>query len=147
MPFSSQRKANNSSLGSSENGQPSKAPIIELYSLVMGVTSSPWCDQCRLPADGRPSSGRHAPLSTRGIANQHAAKALQPWQIRVLYPADALLQGDYAGYLACLDSAHPLRLVMYRYVGHSAVPPLTICDHLRAAAERTLWRCMISAAL
>jgi hypothetical protein len=125
---------------------PQRPPIIGLHSLVMGVTSSPWCDQCRLPADGRPSSGRHAPLSTRGIANQHAAQALQPGKF-VSIPRRPLAAGDHAGYLACLDSLHPLRLVMYRYVGHSAVTPLTICDHLRAAAERTLWRCMISAAL
>jgi hypothetical protein len=33
---------------------PQRPPIIELYSLVMGVTSSPWCDQCRLLAMAGP---------------------------------------------------------------------------------------------
>ena len=125
---------------------PQRPPIIELYSLVMGVTSSPWCDQCRLLAMAGPPVDATLRYRPEGSPISMPHRPCNPGKY-VSIPRRPLAAGDHAGDLACLDSLHPLRLVMYRYVGHSAVTPLTICDHLRAAAERTLWRCMISAAL
>jgi hypothetical protein len=99
-------------------------PIIDFGRPCDGVTSSPWCDQCRLPTVGCADIAQHwtpacASLRHRPTCRQSAGSTAPQ---TLIIPTESLPQGDLARYLACPASPvamDPQLFAMYRRAGQS----------------------------